>query len=297
GTIARFFDGWLAAKTGFGELSRNYRILKTGPHAIQAEIRRLTARGAELEGTLDERQAAADESCGLTPALEAEARAQERVVERRTALEEAGAQRDALAEEAREVEANRGGPYEEAIQQHRDFLEGQSIRELLRIARSTPDPRDDALVKNVDELRKVLEGVNEDLSTQRRELQRLADSTKSLGDFARSAASKFSSRRSHFRDGSGWGEVVQSLLDGGTSANDALQRIQDEHIRTHVLTPSRRGPWDGWFAELSSAFDPELGATHVQIVDEVEMESEVIVQDGDGRVIHRRVTRRGPSKD
>ena len=293
GAVARFFDGLLARRTDFVRMERNHRILRTGPHAIQAEILRLTKRGSELEAAIDELQAGADERCGLRPALEAEAAAQEKLVADRTALAAAIHRRDALTAEAREIEANRGAPYEEAIQLHRDFLESKTVLELLRLARSTPDPRDDELVTKVESVRQRLEGVNRDLLAQRKELERLGARTGSLADLARSAAERFSSRRSYFPEEFRLGDLVRSVLDGHADAAQAISEIEDAHVGRQVLTPSRPAPWGGWFAELSSDFDPELGATTIEIIDEQEFESEVIVQDADGRVIHRRVTRRG----
>jgi hypothetical protein len=292
GPVARFFDGWLARRTDFAWMARNHRILLTGPHAIQAEIHRLTKHGAELEATIDAHQAEADERCGLGPALKAGAAAQEKLVADRMALTAAIQRRDALASEVREIDAHRGAPYEEAVRLHRDFLESRTVLELFRLARSTPDPRDDALVAKVESVRKRLEGVNQELVTQRKELEGLAARTGSLADLVRSATERFSSRRSYFSEEFRLGDLVRSVLDGSTDAHEAIREIREAHVGRPVLDPARPGPWGGWFAELSSDFDRELGATTIEIIDEQETESEVIVQDADGRVIHRRVTRR-----
>ena len=45
-------DGWLANRIDFPALSDRYRILRTGPHAIQTEIRRLGQRAEELEAEI-----------------------------------------------------------------------------------------------------------------------------------------------------------------------------------------------------------------------------------------------------
>jgi hypothetical protein len=273
-------------------MARHHRILLTGPHAIQAEIHRLTKHGAELERVMDELQAEADQRCGLTPALEAAAAAQEALVAHRAALAAATERRDALAAEAREVEANRGAPYEEAVELHRDFLESQTVLGLLRLARSTPDPRDDALVTKVERVRKRLEGVNQELVAQRQELERLAGRAGGVADLARSAVERFSSRRSHFPEEFRMGDLIRSVLDGRTDADRAITEIHEAHVGRPVLTPSQPGPWGAWFAELSADFDRELGATTVEITEERQSESEVVVKDAQGRVIHRRVTRR-----
>ncbi len=293
GPVARFLDGWLARRTGYEVLARNYRILRTGPHAIQAEVAKLTRRGTELEAVLDERQSAAGAACGLAAALAAEARSQERLTRDRGALVEATAQLDALAAEAREVEANRGTPWEEALELHREFLGGQTVQRLLEIARSTPDPRDDALVDELEKVRGRLDGLGTELGAHRKELNRLAHGTGSLADLARSAMEKFSSRRSAFSEEFRLGDLVTSLLDGHATTQDALGTMADTHVAKHILAPSRSGPWDGWFAELSSRIDRELGATRVERSEDAWSEEEVVVYDADGRVIQRRVKRSG----
>ncbi|HKJ03027.1 MAG TPA: hypothetical protein VJ997_11250 [Longimicrobiales bacterium] len=292
GAVARLFDGWLARRTDFARMARHYRILRTGPYAIQAEIHRLTKHGAELEQVIDELQSEADQRCGLSPALEAAAAAQEKLVADRAALAAATERRDALAAEAREIEANRGAPYEEAIQLHRDFLESQTVLELLRLARSTPDPRDDELVTKVERVRKRLEGVNQELVAQRQELERLAGRAGGVADLARSAVERFSSRRSHFPEEFRMGDLVRSVFDGSTDPHQAITEIHEAHVGRQVLASSEPGPWGAWFAELSADFDRELGATTLEITEEHESESEVILKDARGRVIHRRVTRR-----
>lgn len=293
GAIAAFFDGWLARRTGYAEMARNHRILRTGPHAIQAEIRRLTQRGTELEAQVDEMETGAAQACDFDGALDRESRAQEHVSAARAALEAARRRRDTLTAEAREVEANRGGPYETAIQVHRDFLEGQTVRELLRTARATPDPRDDALVDKVEAVRKELEGVDRELSAQRKELERMADRTGGLADLARSAAARFTTRRSHFPEEFRLGKLVRSILDGTMEAGEALETMAESHVAEPVLEPRARGPWGGWFAELSSQLDQELGATTLHRIDDVSVETEVVVRDAQGNIVQRRVTRRG----
>ncbi len=297
GPVATFCDRWLARRTGYAEMARKYRILRTGPHVIQAEIRRLTDRGRELEAQIDAVEQAASEACGLDAVLAAETRTQNGVATARQALTAARERRDAIAAEAREVEANRGGPYETAIQLHTDFLKGRTVQELLHTARSTPDPRDEALVDRVDATRTELEGVNRELATRRTELERLAGRTESVADLVRSATERFSSRRSHFSEGLGMGELVRSILDGTTEAGDALETLAASHMAQPVIQPGQTGPWQGWFAELSSHLDREFSATTRQRTNDVSVETEVVVRDANGRIVQRRITRRrGPGE-
>jgi len=122
GFFARRLDGWLARRIDFETLRRNYRVIKTGPHAIQAEMRRLTTRAEELEGLIDAREEVGDQEFGLIALLQVGARAQRSVVEARQALEEATERRDALTTEMRALDADRGSPYERALRIHAEYL-------------------------------------------------------------------------------------------------------------------------------------------------------------------------------
>lgn len=289
--VTRWLDGWLARRIGFQTLMRNYRILRTGAAATQAEIRALTERAEELERVIDAREEEIGSRLGLSAALEAETLAQQAVIDAREVLRDVRSRHDRLAAEIRAVDANRGRPYEDAVATHRAFLENRTIRELVRIAQSTPDPRDDDLVARLDETRSRLEQVGKKLERLREALEQQASRTTSLAELARDAFARFTARRSRFPEEFNIHELVQSIVDGRATPKDAVGRIAAAHAPRPLLATSGTHRLDGWFAELSSRFDPELGAVS-QRVDGPEVDSEVVVYDKHGRVLHRRVTKR-----
>lgn len=288
--VTRWLDGWLARRIGYETLLRNFRILRTGPHAIQAELRRLSQRAEELEDSIDQRHAAVGERLGLIAALEAEAAAQRAVVDARGALTEARSRYDRLAAEIRAVDANRGRTYEHALAAHGEFLKSQTVAELVELARSTADPKDDHLVTKLEEIRNRLEHIGKKLGPLRRELERRASHSTSLADLARNAVTHFSSRRSRFPEEFDLAELVEAIVDGKTNAEDALGRLEAAHVKDPLLVPGSR-EFDGWFAELSSEFDPELGAVEVRVEQAAGVET-VVVYDHHGRVLHRRIKKR-----
>lgn len=292
GLLARTLDRWLARRIGFDSLDRSYRILRAGPHELHAEIRRLRERAAHLEEELDRRQAEVAGTCGLTAALEADARAQDSVMEARKELEVATERRDSLSAEIRALEAHHGGVWEDLLAEHEDFLRRQPIQELIRIARSTAGPRDDALVTRLEEVRSKLERTGAELAAHQKELKRAAGRADGLAELARSAAARFSSRRSFFHDGLDLPGLVRSLVRGNTTPEEAVERLDEAHVARPVLVAQEERGFGGWFAELSSRFDRELAAT-LHVADEVE--AEYTVFDANGKVVHRRVTRRGES--
>lgn len=287
--VTRWLDRWLARRIDYVTLARNYRILRTGPHAIQAELHQLTARAEELEASIDSQHTAVAERLGLTPALEAEAAAQRALVDARATLTEARARYDRLAAEIRAVDANRGRPYEAVLAVHGAFLESQTVADLVELARSTADPKDDELVARLEEIRARLQQIGAKLGPLRVELERRASSTTDLADFARRAVTRFTSRRSGFPEEFNLSRLVASIVDGSVSTGDALGQVESSHVKRPLLVPGSP-EFDGWFAELSSQFDPELGAVEVRAEHAAGVEA-IVVYDHHGRVLHRRVTK------
>ena len=109
------------------------------------------------------------------------------------------------------------------------------------------------------------------MAAQRQELERLAGRTGSLADLARTAVKKFSSRRSYFSEDLRMDRLLKSVLEGVTDAGAAMDAIDEAHEPRRVLHSTRSGPWEGWFAELSSQFDPELGAATVEVFEDVDI--------------------------
>jgi len=59
-----------------------------------------------------------------------------------------------------------------------------------------------------------------------------------------------------------------------------------------VMVPTDPGSLAAWFGQLSSMFDPELGAVTVEFDEAIDGEHEITVHDSNGRVISRCVPRR-----
>ena len=292
GFVTRWLDGWLAHQIDYETLNRNYRILRTGPHAIQADARKLTERAEKLETSIDAQEADVGARFGLAPALEAEAAAQRGLVDAREALDQVQGRHDRLATEIRAVDANRGRPYEEAIERHREFLETQTIRELLRIAESTPDPKDDGLVSRLGEIRTELTAVGTELAAVREGLQAKNSQATSLGELVRRAATHFMSRRSYFSEELNLPHLVRAIVEDEVNTEATLALIASSHVKQPLLVPVVSRDFDGWFAELSAQYDVELGAVELHEEAWSETDSSLVVFDHNGRILHRRVTRR-----
>jgi len=297
GFLAKRLDAWLARRVNFEQLLHNYRILEEGPKVVHLELRDLTDRARELERRIDVQESGVGDRLGLSAALTASASAQELLRDERVALTEARERHDRLASEIRAVDANRGRPYEDALETHRDFLATQTIRELVELARSTPDPKDDGLVGRLEKIRADLTEVGRELRPLRKQLEAMNRRATSLGDLLRQATKHFSSRRSYFTEEVNMPRLVGSVAEGTSDADTAFARLAESHVKQPLLVPKGVSDFGGWFADLSATFDRELGAVQVRSESGADVESEVVVYDNHGRVLHRRVTRRGTDSD
>lgn len=291
GFLTRRLDGWLARRIDYDALSRRYRILTRGPHQIHAEIRGLEERAAELEGDLDRREEEVAREEGLLPLLRDEAALQERVAGRRRALEEETAKRRALRKELRAMELNRGRQHDEAIDLHRRHLGEKTIQELESLARSTPDPRDDALVERLDEVRGKLASLERDLAVQVRELERRARMEDRIEELQSMELDRFGRPRMYFPEDFQAHLVVEELMAGEKGADEVIRHLEEEVVEEPGVMEVERPYFEGLFRELTAEFERVVAESPVRRVEE-EGRTEVIIRDAEGRVVGRRVTRR-----
>ena len=293
GFVSRRLDRWLARRIDYETLFRRYTILQEGVKVTTLELRDLTDRARRLEEQIDATEDAVGARHGLPAALNAYKAAQGRVLDARKAVTAARERYDRLAAELRSVQANRGKPYEDALAVHEAFLESRTVQELLTLARSTPDPKDDDLVRRLGDTRDRLASVGAELTGLRERLEELNGRTTSLGDLVRDVAQRFASRRSYFTEEADLSRLAASVMHGERSVDDARIELSRTHVAEPLLPPAHRSPIQGLLAELSAEFDAELGAVEVALEATGEAETEVVVYDHQGRLLHRRVTKRG----
>lgn len=268
GPLTRRLDRWLARRMDYETLSRNYRILKVGPHQLGAEIRRLGERAEELEARLNEAQSALDRARSTQAAIHAEQRA---------------------------IEHNRGRDFEEALELHRDYLEGKTVRELEELARSTPDPRDERLVRRLDEIRRELEGVAQELALRREDMERASEKIERIAELQDAGIQRMAGHNSLFPEGFDIRAVLGAFMSGEAGVEEVVETLADSRTEASIFVEVERPYFDAVYRELTSAFDARVGGAPV-VDAEWEMEdgtvTEVEVQDAEGRVLRRRVTRR-----
>jgi hypothetical protein len=295
GSLTRRLDHWLARRIEYEALARSYRILKVGPHQLAAEIRRLGAQAEEVERAIDRREEDVARAEGLLALLEERVATEERLTGAQAELDQARSTREAVERELRSVEAHRGRHFEEAVELYREHLEGKTVRELEALARGTPDPRDDGLVRELDEVRAALERASSKLARRRAELARASERVERLSRLHGSGLQRFAQPRVFFPDGLELGGMVERLIRGDAGPEDLIAELDDAH-REEAFVTEVPGPYfESVYRELTAAFDAGLeGRSVVEAHWDVdgEVETEVVVHDAEGRVIRRRVTRR-----
>ena len=292
GWISRIFDRWLAKRIDFGTLYRHHRLLKVGPHQMQAEIVRSSRRAGELEEQMDATEERTAAAAGLTSALEELAEAHAEADRARAIRDEARSVDEAKESELRELETNRGRYYDEAIELHRKHLAEKPIRELESMARQTPGAEDDALVDRLDEARFRID------DTQRRGRKRLAElraagaCVDGLVHMEEAGQRDFGSFRSHFREGLALDALLGEYMEGVESWGGVIDRMNEVHFEQPIITPIDESMLGGILSELASSFAVSA-LKHVYSIDaDGESIISTVVHDRDRHVVTRRVTRR-----
>jgi len=288
GWITRLFDRWLARRVDFPRLDRNHRLLKVGPHQIQAEILRSSRRAGELEGSMDATEQGAASAAALPEMLEELAAAHEGVTKAREARDEARSEYEDREGEFREIEAHRGKHYEEAIELHRQHLGAKSIQELEALARKMPGGEDDRLVARLDDVRLRLDHIETRGRERLGELDEARRKVDGLLQIEESGWRDFGSFRSHFREGFALDPLIERFLTGEASWGAVVDQMNDFHVMRPIFGPLAESMLGGILSELAASFSGP--APEPLDLDEHTVESWVF-HDADGR-LSRRVTRR-----
>ncbi len=292
GWLSRICDRWLAKRIDFPTLYRHHRLLKVGPHQIQAEIARSSRRAGELEAQMDATEEKTAEAEGLTDALEELAEVHTEVQAARALRDEARSEDKAKQSELRELETNRGRYYDEAIDLHRQHLGDKPIQELESIARHTPGAPGEALVRRLDEARIRLDNTERRGRERLAELRAAGERVDGLLQMEEAAQRDFGSFRSHFREGLGLDALLAEYMEGVESWGGVIDRMNEVHFQRPIVAPMAESMLGAILSELAASFSVSP-LEHVYSIDsDGESIISTVVHDHDNHVVTRRVTRR-----
>lgn len=217
--LTRRLDRWVAAVTDYEAVREKYDLLNALPgHAASAldEDREALAEASAPVAAIEEEVIARN---GLTPVLERGERLYAERRQARRALREAETSLRALTDEMVALHDERGSYYERAIDGIEAYLEGHSLRELVAMARSTDDPRDDVLVAELGELDGRLSDLRSRIAERRGERSELSSRLAEMEDLRdRFEADDWNGRRSCFDDGLDVNALLLGFLAGRHSS-------------------------------------------------------------------------------
>lgn len=213
--LTRRLDRWVAGVTDYEAVRQRYDLLKAPPgHAASVldEDRKALAVAAPPLAALEDEVIARN---GMTPVLERGERLYAEREEGRKALREAETGLRALTDELAALHDERGSYCERAIDGIEGYLEGHSLRDLVVMAQSTDDPRDDVLVAGPGDLDARLSDLRARLAKRREERSELSSRLAGLEDLRdRFEEDDWNGGRSRFDDGLDLNSLLLGFLAG-----------------------------------------------------------------------------------
>lgn len=244
-SLTRRLDAWVAGLTGYEEARADYEVLNVLPEHARSLRDAERATLEQVSAPLEERRSAAVESHGLGAVLregDALYDKRERVIE---TMREAEDRHLRLLDELSAMDETHGRYFERALGEVRAYLEGRDLGELVAMARSTADARDDAIVADLTEVAESLNAAREDVATLRasrtQALKHLKAFKELRHDFERH---DWDGRRSVFDSGFDMGDVLVGFMAGRHSASDLRGQIR----RHQRFRPRESGFSSGGFS-------------------------------------------------
>ncbi|MEL7049085.1 MAG: hypothetical protein AAFO75_09035 [Pseudomonadota bacterium] len=244
--FVRMGDDWVARLIGYHDARANYAMLDEIPERLQAHCETLRDELAGAQDALDTLVAdriALLAGTDLTGSLHD---ARTRQNDTNSALEAIDAEITDLSLQLNRYAEGLDEAYRKAVALSADFLERETYRELLALARSTPDTTDDALAERIRHLSRDADKLEKTVEDGRKALDRLANRRHELlevaGNFRRN---RYDDDSSFFEPDDLVEDMLKLLLQGGLSAAEYWLRSQGQHRwRMGSADPFRRsGRW------------------------------------------------------
>ncbi len=239
GGWTRSIDTWVAGLIDFANARNGYDFLKKTPPLVAEEVPRRREQFSGLMQQVEAIQKGEADRLGLTDVMkEGDALGTER--DRLVAeIEALHAQAQATQKTLAELDENQNPFYAEAVEKLRAFLGETRVAILEQRARLTPEPDDDALVRDLARLAEDSESLRrqmDELARQRASLDRKQEGLDLLVRRYRQA--NFDSQRSFFEDGFDLGRGLDAFDNGQLDADRLWRSIQaSQRFRPHAVDP------------------------------------------------------------
>jgi hypothetical protein len=239
GILTRFIDGWVARLIGYSGARANYALLNDLPGRLRQHVsyvrRELQVEEARL--TTIEREALVNAGIEALekPAADSKAAleaAEKTLADARTVLAELDSKHKAVLD---------GAPYHQAIELLAKAEAARDLNVLHAEARRTASPKDEALLRNIEEIEAGIGRAEQELGTIRKEMRELASRRAQIEherDEFRSSG--YDNPYGTFGNEQVLGKVLGGIL-GGLLQGSVLRDVLNKGYRRQA------GPWDSDF--------------------------------------------------
>lgn len=231
--LARTLDGWVARRCKYEKARINYWTLLEIPKRLEAHAQAAREQASAQLQALEELELAAAQKAGVPAKQETLAQAQEKLDAIDANIEAAEDQLDAHLEQRGRYASGKDQYIEQSLALLNDAMQRRDIYELGQAVHATQSREDDALLRELGDLREDAKDLEEDITEQRAVREAKVARLKELEQVRR----QFKQRRfDDVRSGFGNEEVITSVLGqflGGLLGSRELWRTLERHQR-HV---------------------------------------------------------------
>ena len=171
GALTRFIDGWVARLIGYSGARANYALLNDLPSRLREHVSYMRKELQVEEARLKTIEREALVNAGIGPL-------EQRATDSKAALDAAektlADARTALAELDSKYKAVLDAPYQQAVELLAKADAARDLHVLRAEARRTASPKDEALLRSIEEIETAIGGAEQELGTIRKEMRELA---------------------------------------------------------------------------------------------------------------------------
>lgn len=227
--VTRALDDKVASLFDFEKAKRNFEFLELLPDAMKERIAEQQKKLGNVEVQLRGLEDDAKKACGFYD-VESDAK---KVDQKRNALLAKLGSNDktyeAYVAEMKELASKKGKYHQEAIDELKSYLQGNSLTELKRRAKETPSPEDDKLVDRIEVLTHEIETLKANAKETKKNRGTVAERLTELRTIeTRYRQKDYESNRSEFRSGFNADSLLMGFMLGQVSSTD-FNRSLDQH--------------------------------------------------------------------
>lgn len=228
--IIRKLDQCIAEKVDYKNSKKSYDYLRAIPELVDLEV---SKRKEKLEEKISKIKAIEKEVAdnhGLTAVLEEGKKLGMTREEMLKAVSKLNSEYESYASERKESDGTKDSYHKEAIQKLKGYLKGDNIAELKKLARNTPDTKDDKLVDRIEEIDYSVRELKDKAKETRDEREKLTDKLKGLKKVMdKFRSNDFESYRSYFDSDFDINTLILAYMAGKMSENSLWSKIDDNH--------------------------------------------------------------------